>query len=71
MNLQEILAVIAFTLLVTRLLVLKAIISYIELIQQFHENQLQRREILQALNLTNKLERILNLTNEHFNKEIN
>jgi len=71
MNLQEILAVIAFTLLVTRLLVLKAIISYIELMQQFHENQLQRREILQALNLTNKLERILNLTNEHFNKEIN
>ena len=69
MNLQEILAVIAFTLLVTRLLVLKAIISYIELMQQFHENQLQRREILQALNLTNKLERILNLTNEHFNKE--
>ena len=68
MNLQEILAVIAFTLLVTRLLVLKAIISYIELMQQFHENQLQRREILQALNLTNKLERILNLTNEHFNK---
>ena len=71
MNLQEILAVIAFTLLVTRLLVLKAIISYIELMQQFHENQLQRREILQALNLTNKLERILNFTNEHFNKEIN
>ena len=71
MNLQEILAVIAFTLLVTRLLVLKAIISYIELMQQFHENQLQRREILQALNLTYKLERILNLTNEHFNKEIN
>ena len=71
MNLQEILAVIAFTLLVTRLLVLKAIISYIELMQQFHENQLQRREILQVLNLTNKLERILNLTNEHFNKEIN
>jgi len=71
MNLQEILAIIAFTLLVTRLLVLKAIISYIELMQQFHENQLQRREILQALNLTNKLERILNLTNEHFNKEIN
>jgi len=71
MNLQEILAVIAFTLLVTRLLVLKAIISYIELMQQFHENQLQRREILQALNLTNKLERILNLTNEHFNKETN
>jgi len=70
MNLQEILAVIAFTLLVTRLLVLKAIISYIELMQQFHENQLQRREILQALNLTNKLERILNLTNEHF-KETN
>ena len=71
MNLQEIPAIIAFTLLVTRLLVLKAIISYIELMQQFHENQLQRREILQALNLTNKLERILNLTNEHFNKEIN
>ena len=71
MNLQEILAIIAFTLLVTRLLVLKAIISYIELMQQFHENQLQRREILQALNLTNKLERIFNLTNEHFNKEIN
>ena len=71
MNLQEILAIIAFTLLVTRLLVLKAIISYIELMQQFHENQLQRREILQALNLTNKLERILNLTNEHFNKETN
>ena len=71
MNLQEILAVIAFTLLVTRLLILKAIISYIELMQQFHENQLQRREILQALNLTNKLERILNLTNEHFNKETN
>jgi len=71
MNLQEILAIIAFTLLVTRLLVLKAIISYIELMQQFHENQLQRREILQALNLTNKLERILNLTNEHFNNEIN
>ena len=71
MNLQEILAIIAFALLVTRLLVLKAIISYIELMQQFHENQLQRREILQALNLTNKLERILNLTNEHFNKEIN
>ena len=71
MNLQEILAIIAFTLLVTRLLVLKAIISYIELMQQFHENQLQRREILQVLNLTNKLERILNLTNEHFNKEIN
>ena len=71
MNLQEILAIIAFTLLVTRLLVLKAIISYIELLQQFHENQLQRREILQALNLTNKLERILNLTNEHFNKETN
>ena len=71
MNLQEILAIIAFTLLVTRLLVLKAIISYIELMQQFHENQLQRREILQALNLTNRLERILNLTNEHFNKEIN
>ena len=70
MNLQEILAVIAFTLLVTRLLVLKAIISYIELMQQFHENQLQRTEILQALNLTNKLERILNLTNEHF-KETN
>ena len=70
MNLQEILAIIAFTLLVTRLLVLKAIISYIELLQQFHENQLQRREILQALNLTNKLERILNLTNEHF-KETN
>jgi len=70
MNLQEILAIIAFTLLVTRLLVLKAIISYIELMQQFHENQLQRREILQALNLTNKLERILNLTNEHF-KETN
>jgi len=69
MNLQEILAVIAFTLLVTRLLVLKAIISYIELMQQFHENQLQRREILQALNLTNKLERILNIANEHFNKE--
>ena len=71
MNLQEILAIIAFTLLATRLLVLKAIISYIELMQQFHENQLQRREILQALNLTNKLERILNLTNEHFNKETN
>ena len=71
MNLQEILAIIAFTLLVTRLLVLKAVISYIELMQQFHENQLQRREILQALNLTNKLERILNLTNEHFNTEIN
>ena len=70
MNLQEILAIIAFTLLVTRLLVLKAIISYIELMHQFHENQLQRREILQALNLTNKLERILNLTNEHF-KETN
>jgi len=69
MNLQEILAIIAFTLLVTRLLVLKAIISYIELMQQFHENQLQRREILQALNLTNKLERILNIANEHFNKE--
>ena len=71
MNFQEIIAVIAFTLLVTRLLVLKAIISYIELIQQFHENQLQRTEILQALNLTNKLERILNFTSEHFNKEIN
>jgi len=69
MNLQEILAIIAFTLLVTRLLVLKAIISYIELMQQFHENQLQRREILQALNLTNKLERILNIANEHFNRE--
>ena len=71
MNLQEILAIIALTLLVTRLLVLKAIISYIELMQQFHENQLQRREILQALNLTNKLERIFNLTNEHFDKQIN
>jgi len=69
MNLQEILAIIAFTLLVTRLLVLKAVISYIELMQQFHENQLQRREILQALNLTNKLERILNIANEHFNRE--
>ena len=71
MNLQEILAIIAFTLLVTRLLVLKAIISYIELMHQSHENQLQRREILQVLNLTNKLERIFNLTNEHFNTEFN
>ena len=71
MNLQEILAIIAFTLLVTRLLILKAIISYIELMQQFHENQLQRREIQVALNLTHQLERIFNLTNEHFHNQIN
>ena len=71
MNIQEILAIIAFTLLVTRLLILKAIISYIELMQLFHENQLQRREIQEALNLTHQLERVINLTNEHFNKQNN